>query len=80
MAIKSLIRELYTQQRRLTTKVLETLCSDNACDLSVENWHKQNEKELVRYYRFIDDLKAQETVDLSMLIVAARQVESICAL
>ncbi len=80
LAVKSLIRELYRHQRRLTAKVLETLCNDTTCHTSVDAWQALHSKEMERYQRFIDDLKSQESIDLSMLIVAARNVESICAL
>jgi glutamate dehydrogenase len=81
LAVKSLIRELYRHQRRLTAKVLESLCTDDTtCHISVDAWQAQHSKEMERYQRFIDDLKSQESIDLSMLIVAARNVESICAL
>lgn len=81
LAVKSLIRELYRHQRRLTAKVLETRCTDDTtCHISVDAWQAQHSKEMERYQRFIDDLKSHESIDLSMLIVATRNVESICAL
>jgi len=80
LALKSLIYELYHQQRRVTSRIVETLCKDNECNFSVEQWYEQNAKELERYYRFIDDLKSQETVDMAKLVVAVTNVESVCSL
>lgn len=78
LAIKSLVRELYLQQRRLTSIVVANLCKDTQCSFSVETWYEENQRELERYYTFIDDLKSHEVIDLSMLVVAVRNVESVC--
>lgn len=80
LAVKSLIRELYLQQRRLACKVIENVCDGDVCDLSVTRWVADNQKELKRYELFVNDLKAQEVVDVSMLIVAMQHIESISAL
>ncbi len=81
LAVKSLVRELYLQQRRLACKVIDTLCeSETLCETSVASWSQQNTKELKRYEQFVNDLKAQEVLDVSMLIVALHHIESISAL
>ena len=80
LASKSIVRELYIQQRRLTTKVLDSASSGEGRNLSVEQWYQSQQKELDRYYRFVEDLKSQEAIDISMLTVALRHVESICSL
>ncbi len=79
MAVKSVISDLYLQQRRLTSNVIESLCRNNVCSTSVDEWYAQNERELERYHGFINDMKSQEALDFSMLIVAMRNAETICS-
>jgi len=80
LATKTVIDDLFTQQQRLTATVLKTLCEGDDCSLSVERWQEHHQAELDRYFRFLDDLKSMDHIDLSMLVVGLRQVESICSL
>ncbi len=80
LAAKSIISNLYEQQRRLTSKVILSLCEEKNCNFSVDKWYEQNQAMLDRYHRFIGELKSHDTVDFSMLVLAMRQVESISAL
>ena len=75
--MKSLLADLYDQQRRLTQSVIESLCEEKQCALSVAHWEENNSKVLERYDAFIADLKSQESLDFPMLVVASRQVEAI---
>jgi glutamate dehydrogenase len=79
LAVKTVIDDLYFQQRRLTATVLQTLCEGDQCAQSVERWRDLHKAQLARYFTFIDDLNTLEHIDLSMLVVALRQVESVCS-
>ena len=79
LAVKSISREFYIQQRRLTAKVIESFCKDDTCVQSIDRWYEDNQRELTRYEHFINELKALEMVDTSMLIVALRNVEGVCS-
>ncbi len=78
-AIQSLIRELYFQQRRLAADAVSHLCEQGDCGMAYEKWAEIHEKRLKRYHLFIQDLKRQEHVDLSMLVVALRKIEEIAS-
>ncbi|MCI5050461.1 MAG: NAD-glutamate dehydrogenase [Rickettsiales bacterium] len=77
LAVKSIMREFYIQQRRLTARIIESFCKDNQCSASIEAWVDEHKKDIERYEHFINELKAQESVDMSMLVVALRNVEGI---
>ncbi len=76
---KTLIDEIYDQQRRLTSEVIKHLCKDSECSNSTTVWIEENENQIARYDEFIKDLKAHEAIDFSMLIVAIRKIKEICA-
>lgn len=79
LAIRSIIRELYLQQRRLTADAVRLYCDGTACELAFDRWYETHDKHLQRYYHFISDLKSQEVIDLSMLVVALRKIEEIAS-
>lgn len=79
LAIHSVIRELYMQQRRLTADAVMHYCAEKGCEDAFESWYKKHQKKLKRYYHFIDDLKAEEALNLSMLIVAVRKIEVVAS-
>ncbi len=79
LAVNSLIRELYLQQRRLTSHVLQRPCSEGSCKEAIALWQEEHQKHIHRYQQFVEDLKGQEHVEMSMLIVALRNIESIAA-
>lgn len=78
LSIRTLVLVLFEQQRRLTAAVLAD-CKDNRCAGTLDAWCKANRNDLERYDQFIQELKKQESIDLSMLTVAIRRVEAIHA-
>ncbi len=79
ISYKTLVDELFDQQRRLTSEVIKDLCNDKECGNSVETWANDNAKHLERYDSFINDLKVTEEHDSSTIIIALRKVKEICA-
>ena len=77
---KTLINNFYDQQRRLTAEVTKVACKDDVCTGAIDAWEKTHHKELERYDIFIDDLKSQEKVTDSMLVIAAKRVEGISSI
>jgi glutamate dehydrogenase len=76
---KTLIEELYSEQKRLTSAIIQVLCNDNVCTDAVSNWIDANEKQINRYDQFIKDLKSHDEPDLSMVIIAMRKVKEVVA-
>jgi glutamate dehydrogenase len=79
LSLRMLLEDLFNQQMRLTAAVIKHNCNDTLCLTSVANWCEANKKEIGRYDQFINDFKAAEHIDTSMLIVAVKQVEMICS-
>jgi glutamate dehydrogenase len=79
LAAKSIIHELYDQQRRLTYHVIPHIEGDISCQDAVAKWEEKNRKTIERYNDFIMDLKAQEHITFPMLVIALRNVEAICS-
>jgi glutamate dehydrogenase len=79
LAINSLIRELYLQQRRLTAQVVQHQSAQDDCAGAISQWQEAHQKHISRYQQFVEDLKGQEHIELPMLIVALRNIESIAA-
>lgn len=75
---KTLIDDLYDQQRRLAAEVIKLNCDGTQCDVAMENWLQVNEKEVVRYDAFVKDMKARDNISFPMLVVGVKRVESIC--
>lgn len=74
---KTLIDELFDQQRRLTSEVIKHLCNDKTCSNATETWIEHNKKQVERYDLFMNDLLAQEEPDFSMIVVAIRKVREL---
>jgi glutamate dehydrogenase len=79
ISYKSLIEELYSEQKRLTSAVIQVLCTDKVCADAVSNWIGENEKQIKRYDLFINDLKSHDEPALSMVIIAMRKVKEVVA-
>lgn len=80
VAVQSIIQDLYEQQRRLTTLVVEMLGKDPSGGDVEEKWYQRYKLEIDRYDDFIADLKATEAPDFSVLVVALRNLKSLCSL
>ncbi|MFV9876217.1 MAG: NAD-glutamate dehydrogenase [Rickettsiales endosymbiont of Dermacentor nuttalli] len=75
LSLKSLKDDLYDRQRRLTSLVIEFM-TNNKSD-PIKQWAQKNEMQIELYDNFINDLISQDTIDLSMLIVAAKRSEAL---
>lgn len=80
VAVQSIIQDLYEQQRRLATLVVEMLSKDRGATDIEEKWYQRYRLEIDRYDDFIADLKATEAPDFSVLVVALRNLKSLCSL
>jgi len=77
-SIKTLIDDIATQQRRLTKSLIKHICPNgkltNDC---VDRWIDMHQSQVNRYMRFIDDMKAHDNLDFSMVLVAIGKVKEI---
>ncbi len=74
LSIDTIRDDLYDQQMRLTADVMKHAATQ---DDPLAYWCKQNTKQIERYDSFITDLKSYETVDFSMVVVAAKRIGSL---
>ncbi len=77
VSAKTLIDEIYDQQKRLTSEVIKFLCEDSVCSTAIDNWVNKNKQKITRFDAFVNDLKAQDEPDFSMVVVAIRKVKDI---
>lgn len=77
VAIKSVINELYGQQRRLTSAVLASMGKKGDEKKAVADWLARNEASVKRYLAFIEDIRANDQVTFPMLVIALRNAEVI---
>jgi glutamate dehydrogenase len=78
LAIKSLAIEFYAAQRRLTLTAIERHGKKKGD--AVTEWEDSNAAALARHHHFLNELRAQMSLDYPMLIVALRQVQAITSL
>jgi glutamate dehydrogenase len=71
-AIQAMMNDFYDEQRRLTVAVIRE-------SGDIEKWLAAHREELVRYDRFIDDLKGSDSPDIPKLMVALRHVRSLAS-
>jgi glutamate dehydrogenase len=74
LSLKSLKDDLYDQQRKLTAEIIKYI--KHASD-PISQWSKDNHKQIERYDSFIKDLLRMESIDSSMLVVAAKRAGSL---
>lgn len=79
ISAKTLVDEIYDQQKRLTSDVIKYLCKDNICSTAIDKWAESNQMKISRFDGFINDIKAQDEPDFSMIVVAIRKVKDIYA-
>ena len=79
ISAKTLVDDIYDQQKRLTSEVIKYLCEDNLCSTAIDSWAKENQAKILRLDSFINDVKAQGEPDFSMIVVAIRKVRDIYA-
>lgn len=75
LAIKSLVFEFYSAQRRLSLTAIARAAKDKPA--AAERWMEKEAPTLARHHAFVSDLRGQLSLDYPMLIVALRQVQAI---
>jgi glutamate dehydrogenase len=78
LSIKTMVRSISDQQIRLTAEVIKHMCLENKCDNPTESWVNKHFSQIKRFDVFMEELRSHEALDLSMLVVAAKKVESVC--
>lgn len=79
IAIKTIVTDLYDEQRRLTMAILTSCTNEKVCMDLVEGWNEANKPMIDRYQRLISEIRSTEAKDVSMLFVALKQVRSLGA-
>jgi glutamate dehydrogenase len=74
---KTLIDDLFSEQRRLTSEVIKLLGKDKDCNAALGAWVEKNARQISLYDPFINELKAHEEPGLSRIIIAIRKVREI---
>jgi glutamate dehydrogenase len=77
LAVQAIIGDLYDEQRRLTAHVISETCKDGICTDSVASWAAASAEDILRFERFMDDMKAGDTPDIPRLMVALRHIRSL---
>ena len=80
LSIKSYTNNLFDQQMRITSEVVQTIkkkITIAESELSVTKWLDDNKKQISRYYELIADIQTHEFPDFSMLNVAGHRVKEI---
>ena len=77
ISAKTLIDDIYEQQKRLVMDVIKHLHTDNNCTKSITRWEEKNQMKISQFDRFITDIKAHDEHDLSMIVLALRKVKDI---
>jgi glutamate dehydrogenase len=77
LAVQAIIGDVYDEQRRLTANIIAQTCKDGVCDNSVERWVESNAEDVLRFERFMDDIKSGDTADIARLMVALRHIRSL---
>jgi glutamate dehydrogenase len=80
VSAKTLVDDIYDQQKRLTIEVLRHLCKDNSCANAISCWEEQNHVKIAQFENFLTDIKAHDDQDFSMIVVALRKVKDIYAI
>lgn len=74
LSVQTMVDEFYSRQKRLTSKIL---ADAKTVKTAVSSWIKDHEERLERFDQFVEDLRAQEEHDISMIVVALRKVEEL---
>lgn len=77
MSLKTLNAELFDQQAYLTAEVIKVLCEDNVCTDAVESWFDINAKKIERFLDIMKDLRTQEEMNESMVVIALRKLQEL---
>jgi glutamate dehydrogenase len=81
LALDGIMTELFDQQRRLTVSVINSQCDGSRCrPNAVERWHEENAKDIERFLNLVWDLQSVQLRDISMLMVALRQLGAVRAM
>ncbi len=80
LSVKTLIEDISEQQIRLTLEAIKHQTSEGASDNPIESWVSKHISQVQRFDLFTQELKAQESLELSMLVVAVKRIEKICVI
>ena len=80
LALRNVVDSLYEQQRRLAIDVTKSACKSDKCDIAVETWLENHDKEVKIHQKMIKELKAADRLSISMLVSAVRRIEGLCRL
>lgn len=79
LSSRTIIDDLYEQQKRLTNEVIKILSLNKENADTVKIWAEGNNDEIGRYNHFIEEIKSQDGISLPMLMVGAKKVKEICS-
>lgn len=79
VSAKTLVDDIYDQQKCLTVEVIKHLGKDNNCTKALTSWTNKNAIKITQFDNFITDIKAHDEHDFSMIVVALRKVKDIYA-
>jgi glutamate dehydrogenase len=77
LAVQNMLGEIYDEQRRLATTVLEARTSERNAAQAVAHWQEVHAEAIARYQQLLVALQASEQRGVSMFFVALRQLRSI---
>ncbi len=77
LALRNAIGELHDEQRRLSESVLADMQTEEEPAAALTRWLEAHGPEVARFERLMYDIRAAEKQDLSMMIVALRQLAAI---
>lgn len=79
IAATAIINDLFDQQRRLTLEIIHGMAKQDDSTTAVEKWQAKHAKQLGKLNHFMADLQTVEQLDFSMLVVAMRNIDALCA-
>ena len=81
MALAAIVDESYSHQSALTTNILDTAgggkLNQRAASGLIEMWLEGHDGAVSRSHQVVDELRAEDQVDLAMLTVANAQMRSL---
>lgn len=79
MSLKTLSADIFDQQAMISSEVIKVLCNDSQCSDAVETWFEGNKQKVDRYLQFMEDLKKQEDISESMIVIALQKLKELCS-
>ena len=79
LAAKTLVGDVYDEQRRITSVVLSCMGKNGKWDNCFEQWQTNEAQDIKKLQSLIQDLKTSEASSLSMFFLALNQIQSLNA-